>query len=293
MADVTEHMHVTKIKQPARSGNNQDYYSQITWHLDHREKCDQFDLVTHLISIAEGGSWEEDQEDQDDQEHDHEPNLEVPHISLTQKIINYFEIATTLASGVVPNTIHPHRFFASSTTALHLAIKPSLRVSIDEATDIYGLPDLQSVITNYFSRVGHLVEPAEKMQVWFKVQVQLLNYHDPQSLEPPQSLRASPPLAQFPIGRYDFAIISQTDESDWPSNGLRGTLHGKLSYSYAHHLSGHEVVQIHLIFHLLWSNTFLTYVQRFNTTSSPPSCNSTNGAAGMHILKCAIKRNGS
>jgi len=29
MADVTEHAHVTEIKQPARSGNNQDYYTQI------------------------------------------------------------------------------------------------------------------------------------------------------------------------------------------------------------------------------------------------------------------------
>ncbi|KIM69833.1 hypothetical protein SCLCIDRAFT_103278, partial [Scleroderma citrinum Foug A] len=107
--------------------------------------------------------------------------------------------------------------------------------------------------------------------------VQLLNYHDPQSLEPPQSLLTSPPSAQFPIRWYDFAIISQTDESDWPSNRPRG----------------HEVVQICLIFHLLQSNTFLTYVQCFNATSPPPLCNSTDGAAGMHILKCVIKRNGS
>jgi len=33
-ADVTEHAHVTEIKQPARSGNNQDYYAQIAQHLD-------------------------------------------------------------------------------------------------------------------------------------------------------------------------------------------------------------------------------------------------------------------
>jgi len=66
MADVTEHVHVTEIKQPARSGNNQDYYSQITQHLDRREKCSRFDLTTHLVSIEEGGSLEEDQEDQED-----------------------------------------------------------------------------------------------------------------------------------------------------------------------------------------------------------------------------------
>ena len=60
-----------------------------------------------------------------------------------------------------------------------------------------------------------------------------------------------------------------------------------------HHLSGHEVVQVRLIFHLLRSDTFLAYVQRFNATSPPPSCDSTDGAAGMHILKCVIRRNGS
>ena len=296
-ADVTEHAHVTEIKQPARSGNNQDYYSQIARHLDRREKCYRFDLATRLISIEEGGSWGDDEEDEEDQEHDHEPDLEALSISPAQKIINYFEIAATLAGGVVPDTVRPHRIFASSTTALRLAVKPSLRVSTDEVADMYGLPDLRSAITDYFSRADRSVEtanfPAEKMQLWFKVRVQLPNYHNPQSLESPQSLLASPPSARFPIGRYDFAIISQTDESDWPSKGLRGTLCGHLSQSYVHHLSGHEVIQVRLIFRLLWSNTFLAYVQQFNVTSPPPSCHSTEGAAGMHILKRAIRRNGS
>ncbi|KAI6020707.1 hypothetical protein PISMIDRAFT_105530 [Pisolithus microcarpus 441] len=38
-ADPTEHTHVQEIKVPARAGNNQDYYSQITCHLDCAEKC--------------------------------------------------------------------------------------------------------------------------------------------------------------------------------------------------------------------------------------------------------------
>ena len=45
-ADVTEHAHVTKIKQPARSRNNQDYYAQIARHLDCSDKCFRFDLAT-------------------------------------------------------------------------------------------------------------------------------------------------------------------------------------------------------------------------------------------------------
>ncbi|KAI6017083.1 hypothetical protein EDC04DRAFT_2576956 [Pisolithus marmoratus] len=38
-ANVTEHAHVTEIKQPAHAGNNQDYYAQVAWQLDHSEKC--------------------------------------------------------------------------------------------------------------------------------------------------------------------------------------------------------------------------------------------------------------
>jgi len=49
-ADVTEHAHVTEIKQPARSGNNQDYYTQIARHLDRSDKCFRFDLATRIAS---------------------------------------------------------------------------------------------------------------------------------------------------------------------------------------------------------------------------------------------------
>ncbi|KAI6041124.1 hypothetical protein EDC04DRAFT_2566093, partial [Pisolithus marmoratus] len=38
-ANVMEHAHVTEIKQPAHTGNNQDYYTQIAQQLDHSEKC--------------------------------------------------------------------------------------------------------------------------------------------------------------------------------------------------------------------------------------------------------------
>ncbi|KAI6137153.1 hypothetical protein F5141DRAFT_1060042 [Pisolithus sp. B1] len=104
MADVTEHAHVTEIKQPAHAGNNQDYYAQIAWHLDHSEKCFWFDLTTHLASAEQG----ESSKDNEDQEDEHEPDLEAHHIShnytLSHTSINYFESAKVLASGEVPNS---------------------------------------------------------------------------------------------------------------------------------------------------------------------------------------------
>jgi len=62
--------------------------------------------------------------------------------------------------------------------------------------------------------------------------------------------------------------------------------------AYIHHFTGHTVVQVRLIFCLLHSNTFLTYVQRFNVTLPPLSSNTTDTAAGMHILKHVIRSNG-
>ena len=46
MANITEHVHVTEIKQPAHAGNNQDYHTQIVRHLNRREKYFQFDITT-------------------------------------------------------------------------------------------------------------------------------------------------------------------------------------------------------------------------------------------------------
>ncbi|KAI5981814.1 hypothetical protein EDD15DRAFT_2379006 [Pisolithus albus] len=281
-ADVTEHAHVTEIKQPARAGNNQDYYAQIARHLDRSEKCFRFDLATRLASAEQGESGEDDE----DQEDEHEPDFEALHVTHyytpSRTSVNYFESAEALASGAVPNAVLPHRIFATSTTAFRLAVKPSLRVMIDEAAETFGLSDLRPAITDYIHRDDRLMTEvlnpsAEKVQIWFKVRVQQPSYHDRSSLESPQSLLASPPSAYLPSGRYDFAVISQADESDWPSNGLRG----------------HAIAQLRLIFRLYRSDTFLTYIQCFNATFPSSSSYTTDAAAGMHVLKRTIWSDGA
>ena len=47
-ADATEHAHNTKIKNPACSGNNQNYETQICCDLDHTDKLHQFDLANSI-----------------------------------------------------------------------------------------------------------------------------------------------------------------------------------------------------------------------------------------------------
>ena len=179
-ADVTEHAHVTKIKQPARSGNNQDYYTQIAQHLDRSDKCFRFDLATQIASTEQHGA-----EEDEDQEDDHEPDSEVLHAtyyySPARTSVNYFEIAEGITSGTIPTSVCPPRIFTSSTTAFHLALKPSLHISIDEGSETFGLPDLRLAITDYLYCLDRPTEAnltTERMQIWSKVRVQQPSYHD-------------------------------------------------------------------------------------------------------------------
>ncbi|KAI6000246.1 hypothetical protein EDC04DRAFT_2908860 [Pisolithus marmoratus] len=121
--DVTEHVHVTKIKNPACAGNNQNYYAQIAHHLDCSDKCFRFDLATTFASSHD--SHLDGSNDLADK--DHEPNDEKAHALFyhtpIQKITNYFKITEALTSGMAPNVTHLKYTFASITTAIHLTAK--------------------------------------------------------------------------------------------------------------------------------------------------------------------------
>ncbi|KAF8546129.1 hypothetical protein OG21DRAFT_1427879, partial [Imleria badia] len=50
-AAITEHAHVTEVKNPMRVGNNQNYYAQIAHHLDQVNKCFRFDLAMRIATM--------------------------------------------------------------------------------------------------------------------------------------------------------------------------------------------------------------------------------------------------
>lgn len=52
-ADVTEQAHISEIKLPSKSTNNQKYEAQIIWSLDRVDKCRWFDLATSLQDPAD------------------------------------------------------------------------------------------------------------------------------------------------------------------------------------------------------------------------------------------------
>jgi len=250
-----------------------------------------------------GGVGDADEEDKDYQyEPDEETDINLCYTSPTRKVINYFNIASSLSNGNFPDSPKPFRTFASSTTTINLAVKPSLRMSIDDASDLFQIPDLRPAICEYLycsargeahevsgrrPATAHCDVPATGLQIWSKVWVQQQTFHDLGMVKPPQTLVISPPSQHNASGTYDFVIVSPTADSDWPLNGLSGMsgLHHLLDLLTSMML-GHLVVQLHLVFRILGTDTFLAYVQCFNVTSAPDT------ASGLHGLMHAIRTNG-
>ncbi|KAF8545815.1 hypothetical protein OG21DRAFT_1491888 [Imleria badia] len=127
--------------------------------------------------------WEDDQ--------DNILELDTPslseHMNVSQSAVNYFTVAEALtcASGCVPNaTKHLYCTFSSSTTAFHIANKPLLCITVDEAATLFGIPDLRPAIWEFLQcvqnhtshdvlgvRTQNLDCPLlfDHIQVWYKI----------------------------------------------------------------------------------------------------------------------------
>ena len=106
-ANITEHVHVEEIKVLARAGNNQNYYSQITHHLNRLNKCFHFDLATY-IEEHRHGDQAVDEDFADDHEDDKEYELNAEKLSfaeysmLRRYPVDYFSTSSTLLQGSTP-----------------------------------------------------------------------------------------------------------------------------------------------------------------------------------------------
>ena len=135
-ADVTEHAHITEIKDPARQSNNNNYDPQICRHLDMKEKLRCFDLATTFRQLAldaakeatSASTMEDNEDSDDDQESEGElvhDKLSISFLALSWPLTDYFAIARLLASS--PGTAPiPLRSFSVGLIAFHLTSKPSV-----------------------------------------------------------------------------------------------------------------------------------------------------------------------
>ncbi|KAG2368012.1 hypothetical protein BDR07DRAFT_1372496 [Suillus spraguei] len=97
-ADITEHAHITEVKDPARSSNNNNYNPQICQYLDHAKKCRQFELATGILDCKESAGKLEDSDPDDEDTNVNNADVQDILISTTQSrpITNYFEISELL-----------------------------------------------------------------------------------------------------------------------------------------------------------------------------------------------------
>ncbi|KAG1904224.1 uncharacterized protein F5891DRAFT_1126636 [Suillus fuscotomentosus] len=260
-ADATEHAHITEIKDPARSSNNNNYNSQICHHLDRADKCRRFDLATSLLDLRLQTNLDQHHVDDDvidfdvDNDNDLPTNLlsTVKSPGYAHPITNYFAMAKVLQHREVGTIPLPLCTFIVGHTAFHLAYSP---------------------------RAGSNASlPFDKLQIWFKLRLQDMEFHDTTNVRPAQTLNCIPPSDIWTFGWYDTVIVNNEDGHSWPADGLRG----------------HVIAQIRLIFRPIrkmdtqgaWKDRFLTYVQHFNNSAEREP------AMHLHLLKRVKRSNGT
>jgi hypothetical protein len=245
-ADVTEHAHITEIKIPADSTNNQNYEDQICRYLDRLDRIRRFDLATtiheasvrpdpHTIAAADDDSLDNDL-------------AELPALqstssmtNSTRPIVNYFKEAASLTQGQDPNAPRPFRTFSAGTSAFHLNHEASFKLmTVDNVAQAFNLPDLRQAIAHYLFRCSHgehYVQslggrrsafspseplPFEKIQVWTRVRIQTLSYFDPEQVLEPLTLEAEPPSNGTLHGRYNSVFVNVDPNCNWPRSGISG-----------------------------------------------------------------------
>lgn len=257
-ADITEHCHITEVKDPAHAGNNQNYESQISRHLDRMDKVDRFDLATSVREAGlqfGGGSIPAQNSDEMDvdlpQPHQVDTTSgllnEIDPVSnlagTTRDLNNYFNHAERLQRGEVPNALVPFRTFATKSTAFHLIRDPCIaRIPVDQAADLFRLEDLRPALADLFQRISQGNQdinflsgrrharpgcqlPFDTLHIWTKLRLQSKSFHDIDKVLPAQTINASPPADDWEYGRFDTVLVNTDICKEWPRSGLEGELY--------------------------------------------------------------------
>ena len=242
-ADTTERAHITEVKIPGRSGNNQSYNPQICRWLDRSEKHRNFSLA---ISIQHGQSHprsdqiedvdlsDQDLEDDiDDDQDDHTPYGPVTAV----RHPDLFTRSAQLSNNITPSTLLPLRTFHTETTAFQLNRHSSLKkATVDEIAIKFNIPDLRPALADYVRRARDLGSttfkigqrrtsppdadlPFTHLYIWYSVRMQMRTT-DAIDTTTPQRLSALPPSEGWPFGRYDTVLLS---DGTPPGPGLGGT----------------------------------------------------------------------
>ncbi|KAJ7703454.1 hypothetical protein B0H16DRAFT_1347131 [Mycena metata] len=322
-ADITEHAHITEVKDPASHSNNQKYEAQICRHLDRRDKCRQFDLATAIQAAGVDFVAPELQDVPEGDDEDEPSSLITGTRELLDEIepvtdlggtqtgrvsADYFTHSSHLLAGKFPSARVPYRTFTAvgESTAFQLNREyVGQQVLIDAAGKRFRIPDLADALAAYLYRplgsqlviggkrpaLPHFILPCQKLEIWNNFRIQGRSFHDSKKILLPETVNACPPDTTWKFGRADAVIVNTDSEWQWPKSGLEG----------------HTVCQLRMIFRAVTPRNqlpaprtegFLAYVERFNII---PQANPQGGgkgrfpepATGMYLVKRARRSDGS
>jgi hypothetical protein len=233
-ADTTEHAHITEIKVPGRSGNNQDHNPQICRWLDRSEKHQNFSLALQLrvpdadpADIIDAGEAFEDADDIN----------QINSLALATPPPDFFTRAVRLTTSISPSTPLPLRTFSTDNTAFHLNRHPDLPpMNIDEVATMFKLPDLCAALAEYVQRVRDLQSstfkigqrqlprasadlPFTHLRIWYSTRVQVRST-DSMDASVPIKVCAEPPSSEWSFGRYDTVLLSDGSALRWGPFGM-------------------------------------------------------------------------
>ncbi|KAF9527842.1 hypothetical protein CPB83DRAFT_869722 [Crepidotus variabilis] len=329
-ADVTEHAHISVVKEPADSGNNQSYEPQICRYLDRLDKINNFDLATSMLAagvdfgnrVINGDDNELDDNDDDDELLLSSTSDLLNTISPcgykqsapSRSLTDYFYRSQMLDRGLINQAPFPRRTFkCADNIVIHLSRDPPLkRMSVDNASMLFNLPDLRPALVDYLNRLQpdgyvkniggrRLARPESELpfthiEVWKKLCLQTKAYHFPHGLLSPVTVHAEPPSSAWPQGHVDSVILNLDPLKKWPISGIQG----------------HVVADLILIFRLIVphpaptavnppehyvTDRFLAYVKRYDFI---PQSDSVTGKRGqlpepnsfLYVLKKGKRTNG-
>ena len=180
-ADVTERLHITKVKIVFRGTNHRDFEEQCARSLDRSERVHLFDLLCSFArpdeSLAAFAS---------------PPAIQDERILRSQR----------------PTKNHFLKGFLSSTSlaAFHLNQMPTFTsLSLEQATNLYALPDFWPALGDFTNGLlyqqrrgrrvarGHPDVGFDHIRVWSHFRIQLHSVHDKQVVTPSQTVQALPP----------------------------------------------------------------------------------------------------
>ncbi|KAF7972624.1 hypothetical protein HWV62_17370 [Athelia sp. TMB] len=301
LADITEHGHITYVKDPAQNGNNQNYESQIVRALDRLDKLRRFDLATSIRAAgihfganqmqpedleAEGGSGSNDEwEDTEDSNKPSNINTTKallerihPTSSLSgpkRRAVNYFLTANRLAilAAVVPspkNLPFPLRTFTSGSTSFHLARDPSFSLSVDDACSLFKLPDLRQALSDYWRDAADPVINVLTTIIGTRC-TSLPGCSLPfDSIRIWPSIRMQSKTFHYPERVAEpRTVMAAPPSEEWPFGQCDTVLvNNELSQQWpASGFNGHSAAQLRLILHVHGTDTFLAYIHRFDVVA--------------------------